>query len=126
MALPQKLPKSETLFNAHCAGAFIQRGLVVVECPWAAMRLTQAGISNVVALLGTAASSVQLSWLARATRVLIMLDGDDAGRKATPVLASALKVSTEVMVHDLPDANEPEDLSDRELTAIVNRYLPFF
>ncbi len=123
---PRNYPKKETLFNAHRACSFIKRGLVVVECPWAAMRLTQAGVPNVIALLGTAASPVQLGWLARAPRVLIMLDGDYAGRSGTAALASALKDSTEVMVHNLPDGKEPEDLSDRNLAATVNRYLLFF
>lgn len=123
---PRNYPKKETLFNAHRARPFINKGIVVVECPWAALRLSQAGVPNVVALLGTAASSIQLNWIARAPRVLFMLDGDAAGRKGAPSLASALENSTEVVVHELPDQMEPEDLSDEELTAIVDRYLLFF
>jgi DNA primase len=122
---PRNYPKKETLFNAHRAGSFIEKGLVVVECPWAAMRLSQAGVPNVIALLGTTASPIQLSWLARAPRILLMLDGDDAGRKAAPLLAGAIKDSTEVRVHQLPDTMEPEDLSDQELAATVRRYLLF-
>jgi len=122
---PRNYPKNQTLFNAHRAGSFINKGLVVVECPWAAMRLTQAGVPNAVALLGTTASPVQLAWLARAPRILLMLDGDEAGRKAAPLLAEALKNSAEVMVHQLPRSMEPEDLSDLQLEEIVRQYLLF-
>lgn len=123
---PRNYPKRETLFNAHRARPFIDKGIVVVECPWAALRFSQAGVPNVVALLGTTASSVQLGWIARAPRVLFMLDGDAAGRKAALSLAAALKNSTGVVVHELPDQMEPEDLSDEALAAIVDRYLLFF
>ena len=123
---PRNYPKKKTLFNAHRAGPFIDRGIVVVECPWAALRLAQAAVPNVVALLGTTASPIQLKWIARAPRVLFMLDGDDAGRKAAPSLVAALGNSTEVVVHELPDQMEPEDLSDQELAEIVDRHLPFF
>jgi DNA primase len=123
---PRNYPKKETLFNAHRAGPFIGKGIVVVECPWAAMRLSQAGVPNVVALLGTTVSSIQLGWLAHAPKVLFMLDGDAAGRKAAPSLARALGNSTAVVVHELPDQMEPEDLSDVDLAAIVDRHLLFF
>ena len=122
---PRNYPKKETLFNAHRASSFIEKGLVIVECPWAAMRLTQAGAPNAVALLGTSASPVQLAWLARAPKIVLMLDGDDAGRKAAHLLVGALKNSAEVMIHELPDSMEPEDLNDRELMATVRRYLLF-
>jgi DNA primase len=123
---PRNYPKKETLFNAHRADPFIDKGIVVVECPWAALRLSQAGVPNVVALLGTTVSSVQLGWIARAPKVLFLLDGDAAGQKAAPSLAAALENSSEVVVHELPDRMEPEDLSDEELAAIVDRYLLFF
>lgn len=123
---PRNYPKKETLFNAHRAEPLIDKGIVVVECPWAAMRLSQAGVPNVVALLGTTVSSIQLRWLARAPRLLFMLDGDLAGRNAAPLLARALENSTEVIVHELPDAMEPEDLSDQELAAVVDRHLLLF
>ncbi|MFH0725013.1 MAG: CHC2 zinc finger domain-containing protein [Pseudomonadota bacterium] len=122
---PRNYPKKETLFNAHRAGSLIEKGVVVVECPWAAMRLTQAGVPNVIALLGTTASPIQLAWLARAPRILLMLDGDDAGRKAAPLLAGAFKNSTEVMIHALQDTMEPEDLSDQQLAATVKQRLLF-
>lgn len=122
---PRNYPKKETLFNAHRARSCIKKGLVVVECPWAAMRLTQAGVPNVVALLGTTFSSLQLEWLAQAPKILIMLDGDNAGRTGAHALAGALNHYTEVAIYELPDGKEPEDLSDHELAKIVRQYLFF-
>jgi DNA primase len=90
------------------------------------MRLTQAGIPNVVSLLGTTFSRLQLGWLAHAPMVLIMLDGDHAGWIAAHELASALDGSTGVKVHELPAGMEPEDLTDQELAEVSRRHLPFF
>jgi DNA primase len=63
---PTGLPKGQLLYNAHRALVSRHRGIVVVECPWAAMRLTQAGVCAVVALLGTTMTETQLAWLANA------------------------------------------------------------
>ncbi|MBM4319086.1 MAG: toprim domain-containing protein [Deltaproteobacteria bacterium] len=122
---PRSFPKAGTLYNAHRALSVRQHGLVIVECPWAVMRLAQAGIRAAVALLGTTVSPVQADWLARASAVLLLLDGDHAGRKAAPFIAGALAPTTKVHVHELPDGLEPEDLPDHDLRAIVMGYLPF-
>lgn len=116
---PAGFPKAETLFNAHRALTARRGGLVVVECPWAVMRLAQAGIDGAVALLGTALSDAQAAWLAAAPAVLLMLDGDRAGRRAAATVAARLAGATTVAVHHLPDGCEPEDLDDRQLAAAV-------
>ena len=123
---PRNYPKSQNLFNAHRALPYIDRGIVVVECPWAVMRLTQAGIPNVVSLLGTTASTIQINWLVKSPKVLLMLDGDQAGRKAAPHIAEKINRFTKVSIHELAEDKEPEDLSDDDLVSIVNNYLLFF
>jgi DNA primase len=116
---PSRFPKAKLLYNAHRALAGRHRGVVLVECPWAAMRLTQAGIPGAVALLGTAASQVQLAWLAQAPLVLLLLDGDQAGQTAARTIAQALSPKTCVRIHQLSPQQEPEDLSDDRLAALV-------
>ena len=116
---PAHFPKASVLYNAHRARPARTSGIVVVECPWAVMRLVQAGIPGAVALLGTQLTSTHRSWLASAPAVLLLLDGDPAGRKATETIASALCPVTQVHIHHLPDGHEPEDLSDPTLAAIV-------
>lgn len=117
---PTGFPKSKTLYNAHRAICARTNGIVVVECPWAVMRLAQAGISTAVALLGTHLSDVQAAWLRPAPRVLLLLDGDRAGRKATAAISQRLAC----VCHQLPEGCEPEDLSRQELAELVRAYLP--
>jgi len=122
---PARFPKGQLLYNAHRALVERRRGIVVVECPWAAMRLTQAGVSGVVALLGTTITRVQLAWLAPAPIVLLLLDGDQAGRSGARTITQALARYTTVRIHQLPPEQEPEDLSDADLAALVQQAIPF-
>lgn len=122
---PSRFPKGQMLYNAHRALPAWRRGIVVVECPWAAMRLTQAGIRGVVALLGATITQTQLAWLAPVPVVLLLLDGDQAGRTGARIIARALARYTTVRIHQLPPDKEPEDLSDAVLAALVQDAIPF-
>jgi DNA primase len=112
-------PKSSFLRGAR------HRGIVLVECPWAAMRLTQAAISAVVALLGTTMTETQLAWIANAPAVLLLMDADQAGRKAAKTIAQTLDRHTTVLIHHLPPDKEPEDLEDANLLSLVDNAFPF-
>lgn len=122
---PKCLPKSDILFNAHRAACFRHQGIIVVECPWGVMRLWQAGFPNAVALLGTSLSSAQREWLEKAPAILLMLDGDAAGRKAAEQIAASFAGKTQVVIHHLPDGFDPDDLSDEQLRSVVDRYRLF-
>jgi DNA primase len=119
---PKHFPKARILYNAHRAEPFRHEGIIVVECPWAAMRLSQAGVANVVSLLGTQLFQDQIAWLAKAPGILLLLDGDPAGREASSRIANSLRAFTTVYTHPLPDNKEPEDLSDQALAEIVTKY----
>ncbi len=119
---PKKFPKSNILYNAHRAVHARKQGIIVVECPWAVMRLAQAGLNNAVALLGTAISPIQIAWLSETPKVLLLLDGDQPGRKAASAIAYILRHKTNVFIHCLPEGMEPEDFTDKELASIVNKY----
>ena len=120
---PAGLPKSELLFNAHRLRPASAPCIVVVESPWSVMRLSQAGVSFSVALLGTHLSCIQMDWLCRATSLVLLLDGDSAGRRGSERLLSLLGGLTRVMVHELPTGAGPEDLSDEDLSFVVQRRL---
>jgi DNA primase len=122
---PTGLPKRRLLYNAHRALAARHGGIVLVECPWAAMRCTQAGIPGVVALLGTTITETQLAWLARAPAVLLLMDADQAGRKAAKTIALSLGKKTTALIHELAPEKEPEDLSDIDLLSLVGNAIPF-
>ncbi|MFQ5409283.1 MAG: CHC2 zinc finger domain-containing protein [Anaerolineales bacterium] len=119
---PRGLPKSQLLYNAHRIPKQNQL-TIVVECPFAAIRIRQAGFQNAVALLGTATSKKQLDWLAKANALILMLDGDKAGQTAANRIASDLKNKTNIIIHRLPKNSEPEDQSDQQLKAIIQHYL---
>jgi DNA primase len=109
---PSGFAKSEILFNFHRAAAVGRQTVVVVEGFFDCMKLRQAGVSSVVALMGAALyASQQRLLLERFRRVILMLDGDDAGRGATGTIAARLHQHASVGVIHLPDAVQPDQLS---------------
>lgn len=77
--------KRELLFGTHHArGPAASAGfVVVVEGYFDLLALHEVGISNAVALMGTAVSEHQIAVMKRlARRVVLMLDGDAAGHDA--------------------------------------------
>ncbi len=133
--------KSELLFGLDRAGAEIRRSgeALLVEGPLDVIQLHQAGITNAVAAMGTALSSEQLKLLQRsgARRLLVALDGDGAGRKATAALiCSSRSVLTsgglELSVVDLGPGQDPDGLirsqgadAFRQRLAAAQHWLPW-
>jgi len=89
------------------------------------MRLHQIGLTA-IALLGTVLSSAQQQLLLTLTprRLVLLLDGDPAGRAATARIAIALSASLSVRSVLLAPACDPDDLSDSNLAAILYPSLP--
>ena len=114
---PPSFPKSEVLYGHHHVDPTTQR-LVVVECPWGAMRLTQAGIPA-VALLGTALSERQAELLTARQHVTLLFDGDPAGRRGAREAARRLEFAVDVAIVDLPTGRDPDDLTDADLLALL-------
>ena len=77
-----------------------------------------------MALLGTALSPAHETWLVPAPALLLLLDGDLAGRTAARTIAAKLSPQTRVRVHDLPRGYDPDDISDHDLRTLVRRGLP--
>jgi len=120
--LPPRLPKTTLLYNFHRLTQPLTQPLVVVECPWAVMRLAQLAIPA-VALLGTQLSPQQQRLLLPAPRLILMLDGDTPGRLATARLADCLASTTSVQPIFLPNDLDPDDLSDRQLRHLLRPFL---
>jgi DNA primase len=114
---PPGLPKRELLYGFHHLPSPLPQGLAVVECPWGVMRLAQIGIPA-VALLGIHLSRPQVALLRRTSPLVLMLDGDQAGRSASRQIADTLAQYTPTPVHriDLPQGLDPDDLDDSELS----------
>jgi DNA primase len=120
--LPPRFPKASVLFNYHRVAAQLHQGVVLVEDPWSVMRLAQIGIPA-LALLGTTLSQAQHSLLEGAPQILLMLDGDGAGRLATRELCQSL-LHARVASVVLPDGIDPDQLSDHELHTCCGLFLP--
>jgi DNA primase len=116
---PPRFPKSSIFYNHHRICNPLPPAVVVVECPWGVMRLTQLGIPA-LALLGTSLSSLQKDILASIPRVVLLLDGDSPGRLAARTIIDSLAPSTHVRSVSLPDGLDPDNLKDVHLAAILN------
>ena len=118
---PPGLPKNEILYNFHRIRSAKPKAVVVVECPWGVMRLAQLNIPA-VSLLGIHLSAVQFDILKKLPRVVLMLDGDYAGRSATIRIRKILEPYTKVQCITLPSDLDPDDLTDNALLSATNHF----
>jgi len=118
--VPPGFAKSEVLFNLHRAAATGEASVVVVEGFFDCMKVHHAGIQAVVALMGAILYEPQCrALLGRFHQVILMLDGDAAGRRATKVIAAKLRPRCPVHIVELPVDVQPDQLSAREIRQIV-------
>ena len=106
--------KSYVLYALHLAREVAQKAgrLVVVEGYFDCVRVHQAGFPFVVALMGSCLSTSQERVLAeRFERVLLMLDGDAAGRAASRVIRTRLCEKCSVALVNVPEGAQPDPLS---------------
>jgi DNA primase len=123
--LPQGFRKSLELFNIDRAiKEPVDMPLVIVEGFFDCMKLHQSGCRKVVALMGSTMSATQEE-LIRAhtngeTRVIVMLDEDEAGRAGREDIVVRLARFVFVKVHVFPEEGmQPDQLSPEELNNIV-------
>jgi DNA primase len=109
--LPIGFRKSREIFNVHRAAIADSDRVIVVEGYFDCLRVHQAGFRCVVALMGCALSGPQEELLLeRFKAVLLMLDGDKAGRGASRAIAARLAKRCSVGVVRVPDAAQPDQL----------------
>jgi DNA primase len=111
---PMGFKKSLELFNLHRVKG--ESSVVVVEGFFDCMKVTQAGYAC-VALMGSTMSKVQEQLIAEHFgSVVLMLDGDDAGRSASEEIADRLqRVVFQVKTIELDQGVQPDALSSEEL-----------
>jgi hypothetical protein len=111
---------SRVLFNFHRAAAIPYDTVVVVEGFFDCLRVSQAGVENVVALMGTELYERPARLLVEWFRgVVLLLDGDEAGRLARDRVAARLRDRCEVRVIGLPEGVQPDQLPDCRLRALI-------
>jgi len=117
--LPAGFKKSAVLFNLH---RLQERGeVIVVEGFFDCMKVHDAGVQSVVALMGSSMSDDQEQFLQQFDRVILFLDNDDAGREATSVIASRLMQHTFVKVVTPTVGKQPDQLSAAEINLLFQK-----
>ncbi|HZP01189.1 MAG TPA: CHC2 zinc finger domain-containing protein, partial [Terriglobia bacterium] len=110
--LPAGFHKKLVVFNLcrakdHCC----DRPVIVVEGFRACITLHERGYPNTVALMGNTISPQQVELLAKhisSRRAIVLLDGNNAGREATPAVVTALAAKLWVRAILLEDDRQPD------------------
>lgn len=117
--------KGDHLFGLHAAKQAIRScdEAVLVEGNFDVVGLHARGVSNVIAPLGTAFTGTQARLLRRFTRgVVVMFDGDAAGRKATDAARGACREGgLTARVATLPRGADPDAVARRHGKAAIDR-----
>lgn len=114
--LPAGFVKSAVLYNFHRVDS---ESVIIVEGFFDCLKIWQSGSSNVVALMGSSISDRQHELLARFEKIILVLDGDEAGRGAATEIAGRLVRSHFVRVVDLDAGKQPDQLSSEELRSLL-------
>lgn len=122
--LPGGFAKSQVLFNLHRAWAQGQDTVVVVEGFLDCMKVHQAGLPGVVALMGCCLSAEQEKLLLERFRKTVwMLDGDGAGQQATRSIAARLGNRSRISVVNLTVDQQPDRMSSEEIQTVLSAVL---
>jgi len=115
---PPRFRKSLALFNLHRA-MLHGKTVVVVEGFFDCLNVHQAGLPCVVALMGCSLSEHQERLLCQHFQeVILMLDGDKAGRTAGAAIAARLcsKISTRLI--EIPAGSQPDQLGADQIRCL--------
>jgi DNA primase len=117
---PAGFHKSLELFNLNRVRG--ELAVVLVEGCFDCMKVTQAGFPC-VALMGSTMSEAQEDLLAaNFAEVIVMLDGDEAGRHATDEISDRLqKVVYRVKIVSMGDGQQPDMLITEEIQALLKK-----
>jgi DNA primase len=117
---PPGFRKSEVLFNLHRTAASGEPAVVVVEGFFDCLKVYQAGLRSVVALMGAVLyRSPERALREHFRQVVLMLDGDATGRKASWIIADRLRRHCAVRVAQLPADVQPDQLSAETIRDIL-------
>jgi len=93
----------------------------LVEGFFDTLKVVQAGF-DAVALMGSTISQHQSKLLLeRFSEVILLLDGDDAGRRATERIADTLTHAIRTRVGIVPDGYQPDCLSTDKIADLVTK-----
>ena len=115
---PLRFRKSLALFNLHRAAAHGE-SVVVVEGFFGCIKVHQAGLPCVVALMGCSLSLRQEELLQQHFReIILLLDGDKAGRSASAVIAARLVSKLSTRLIEAPDGSQPDQMGADQIRCL--------
>jgi DNA primase len=125
--------KGDMVYGAHLARVAAARAdeVIATEGYMDVLALHQAGMANVVCIMGTSLTDKQVGELAKLSKtVLLALDADSAGQEAMLKAAKvAAKSRLSLRVVPLPKGLDPADVVTREgveaAKELVSRSVPF-
>lgn len=96
--------------------------LIVVEGPFDVFALYEAGYPTAVAVFGSSVSPAQANiLLATGRQIVVLFDGDEAGRNGTRQARSLFGGVSQVRFVSIPDGTQPEHLSRDQLAELLWR-----
>jgi DNA primase len=117
---PAGFAKSQVVFNLHRAAAARAETVILVEGFFDCLKVHQAGFECVVALMGAALYDRQRRLLTeRFGRIILMLDGDAPGRRASDAITVQLARDCSILVIELAANTQPDQLSTQEIQAVL-------
>lgn len=118
--LPAGFGKSYVLFNLHRALGHGQDTVIVVEGFFDCLKVHQAGLPSVVALMGCSLSGHQETLLVeRFCSIVLMLDADPAGQHASRLIANRLVNRCTIDVVRLTTGQQPDQLSSETIHRVL-------
>ncbi|MBP3841901.1 MAG: DNA primase [Bacilli bacterium] len=110
--------KGEQLYNYHIAKEEVRNSkyLIIMEGFMDVIRASTIGLSNVIALMGTALTKEQMKLIKRlSNNIVLCLDGDKPGQSASYKIGEEfLKENIEVKVVSLPNNDDPDSFILKE------------
>jgi DNA primase len=122
---PTGFRKSLVLFNLHRVRGSGSRQAIVVEGFFDCLRVHQAGFPQVVALMGSSASAEQQEMLlAHFQELVVMLDGDEPGRRGRQRIVNHLGSAIPLRLAEVSSGRQPDQLAVAEIRRIIENALP--
>jgi DNA primase len=118
---PRGFRKSLVLYNYHNVKNSLKKDVVVVEGYFDLYRVFQAGY-DCIALMGRSISQVQEKLLLNLDkRLILMFDGDKAGKDATKKAIQQLQGKMDIFPVYLPNNIQPDDMGENEIINLLSR-----
>jgi hypothetical protein len=112
-------PRDRTVFNYDES----QRRVVVVESPMSVLSKAHLPV-HIEATFGASVTDRQVRFLSNHPQVVLFMDNDEAGWKATESLTERLAPYCNVFVVESPYAADPADLDDGTYLSLVDGAIP--